>query len=272
MSTEKKYGWKRQLPDFRDFKYAAPQAILSSLPPKVDLRPFMPDLYDQGKLGSCTANAIGAGHQYSQIKGMLPAGTPDAAAIAAAVARSFIPSRLFTYYNEREMEGTVSEDAGAILRDGLKCVANQGVCEETMWPYDVSKFTIRPTDDCYTEALYHQVVSYRAVQQTPDQMKGCLAEGYPFVFGFAVYESFESEKVTRTGVVPMPGRREQMLGGHAVLAVGYDDEKQWGIIRNSWGPNWGDHGYFYLPYAYFTHPDLVADFWTIRTVELEAAA
>ena len=271
MSYSMRYGWKRQLPDFRDFKYAAPPHVLKELPPFVDLRPMCPpDIYNQTTLGSCTANGIGTGHHFGQIKQNLPpTGTPDAAAIAAAVAKTFVPSRLFIYWNERDLEGSVNEDAGAVIRDGMKSVAQQGVCDEALWPYDVNKFKNKPSDECYKKAALHQVTSYHSIPQTLDQMKGCLAEGYPFVFGFSVYESFESDQVARTGIMPMPGRNESLLGGHAVIAVGYDDAKQWVIVRNSWGEGWGDKGYFYMPYAYIANAGLADDFWTIRMVEDE---
>lgn len=249
------YGWKRQLPDFRDFKFSAKPQILTALPPSVDLRPGCPEVYDQGTLGSCTANAIGSAHQFGQIKQK----DPDA----------FIPSRLFIYFNEREMEGTINEDAGAIIRDGIKSVAKQGVCPETMWPYEVNKFKQRPADSCYQNALNHQVLTYNAISQDLTQLKACLAEGFPFVFGFAVYESFESDEVKRTGIMPMPRAGESMLGGHAVKAVGYDDAKRWFIVKNSWGESWGDKGYFYMPYDFIVNYNLAADFWTIRLVEDE---
>jgi C1A family cysteine protease len=254
----KRYGWIPDLPDHRDVLYAAPLAVLRALPPKVDLTRKCPAVYDQGALGSCTANAIGAAHQFEQMR--------------EERKTAFVPSRLFIYYNEREMEGTVNEDAGAMLRDGIKSVVKQGVCPEKQWPYVIRDFTKKPTPPCYEEALNHQVVSYRRVAQTLNQMKGCLASGFPFVFGFSVYESFESPAVTRTGKVPMPGSGEVLLGGHAVMAVGYNDASQRFAVRNSWGEDWGRKGYCTMPYAYLTDPDLAADFWTIRMVEVPANA
>jgi C1A family cysteine protease len=97
-------------------------------------------------------------------------------------------------------------------------------------------------------------------------MRGCLAAGYPFVFGFTVYSSFEGQEVAKTGVVSMPTPDEQVVGGHAVLAVGYDDASQAFIVRNSWGAGWGQEGYFTMPYAYLTTRALSSDFWTIRIV------
>jgi C1A family cysteine protease len=98
-------------------------------------------------------------------------------------------------------------------------------------------------------------------------MRSCLAEGFPFVFGFTVYASFESAKVANTGVVPMPVLAEKVLGGHAVLAVGYNDKQKRFLVRNSWGTGWGMSGYFTIPYAYLTDSNLADDMWTIRDEE-----
>lgn len=245
-------GWLPDLPDHRDFLYAAPPAFLRALPPRVDLRPQCPPIYDQGQLGSCTANAIGGAVQFDQLRERLP--------------QTFVPSRLFIYYNERVIEGSVSSDAGAMIRDGIKTVAKQGVCPEPLWPYVISKFKTKPPATCYSEAIKHTAVSYQRLVQSLSQMQGCLASGYPFVFGFTVYESFETATVARTGHAPMPASRERVLGGHAVAAIGYDDTQRWFICRNSWGTSWGMHGYFTIPYSYLTDADLAADFWTIRVV------
>jgi len=178
----------------------------------------------------------------------------------------FVPSRLFIYYNERDIEGSIDSDSGAMIRDGIKSVAKQGACPEALWPYVISKFRSRPSPKCYTEAGKHTAASYQRLIQSLSQMQGCLASGYPFVFGFTVYESFESNTVARTGHAPMPSTRERVLGGHAVCAIGYDESKRWFICRNSWGTSWGMRGYFTLPYDYLTSSDLAADFWTIRVV------
>jgi C1A family cysteine protease len=247
-------GWKPDLPDTRDKAYSAPMAALRALAPKIDLRSKCPPVLNQGSLGSCTANAISSAHLFDQMKQR--AATP------------FQPSRLFIYYNERRMEGTIPVDAGAFIRDGFKSISKEGVCAETLWKYDVSKFAVKPPAAAYTEALKHQAASYSRVQQTLGQLKGCLADGYPFVYGFTVYDSFMSDAVAKTGKVPFPGRGENVLGGHAVMAVGYDDSKQTFIVQNSWGTGWGDKGYFYMPYSYLTDTDLAADFWTVRLVEV----
>jgi len=241
------------LPDQRDHIFSAPAPVLTVLPPSVDLQSACPPIvYDQGALGSCTANAIAGALEFDLGKQKLC---------------DFMPSRLFIYYNERKIEGTVDSDSGAMIRDGIKSVAKQGVCTEDLWPYEIDKFTEEPTSACYTAALDNQALSYQRVPQNLDQMRGCLANGFPFVFGFTVYESFESREVAKTGVVPMPGTGESILGGHAVLAVGYDDETQRFRVRNSWGSGWGDGGYFTIPYAYLTKRSLASDFWTISKIE-----
>ncbi len=254
----KRYGWIRDLPDQRDLMYAAPIPPLA-LPTKTDLRTEMPQVYDQGDLGSCTANAIGAAVQVARRK---------------EKRQDFIPSRLAIYYDERVIERTVDQDSGAQLRDGMKVVARVGVCAEASsppesydWSYDISKFKDKPPEPCYDFAKDNQVIVYRRVPQLLSQMKGCLASGYPFVFGFSVYQSFESPEVARTGDANLPGPKEEMLGGHAVLAVGYDDASQRFLVRNSWGSSWGQQGYFTLPYAYLSEPHLSSDFWTVRQTE-----
>ena len=137
-----------------------------------------------------------------------------------------------------------------------------------MWPYQISKFAVKPPQTCYTFSLKNEITSYLSIDNTNiTALKSCLAAGYPFVMGFSVYESFESEEVATTGILPMPHPNESQLGGHAVVGVGYDDATQMFIIRNSWGKSWGQHGYFMMPYAYITNSGLADDFWTIRILE-----
>lgn len=247
------YGWRPDLPDTRDHAYSAPLAALKKLPAKIDMRSKCPPVLNQSTLGSCTANAISSAHLFDQMK--------------QRAKQTFQPSRLFIYYNERKLEGTIASDAGAYIRDGFKSIAKEGVCPETLWQYDIAKFSAKPPVSCYHEALKHQAIQYLRLQQTLGQLKGCIAEGYPFVFGFTVYESFESEQVVRTGMVPLPSMGESTLGGHATMAVGYSDANQRFIVQNSWGLEWGDRGYFYMPYSYLTDGDLAADVWTVRLVE-----
>jgi C1A family cysteine protease len=249
-----RYGWTPDVPDQRDQLFAATQPILAALPPRVDLRAKFPKPYDQGQLGSCTANAIAGALEFNQRK--------------QKQKPTFTPSRLFIYYNERVMEGTVNSDAGAMLRDGIKSAVKQGAPpEKPCWPYDIAKFHEKPPKPVYEEAAKHQAVLYQRVARTLNQMKGCLSAGFPFVFGFSVYESFESQTVASTGVVNMPLPKEQLIGGHAVLAVGYDDSESRFIVRNSWSDKWGLKGYFTMPYTYLLDGNLADDFWTIQLVE-----
>jgi C1A family cysteine protease len=247
----RRYGWIPDQPDQRDHLYAAPPQFLAALPAKTNLTAQCPPVYNQGMLGSCTANAIAAAIEFDRMKQKLS---------------DFVPSRLFIYYNEREIEGTVSIDSGAQLRDGIKSVASDGVCPEPEWPYEIENFTRKPSAKCYRDAQLDRAISYQSLIQDLNQMKGCLASGYPFIFGFTVYESFEGEAVRKTGRGSMPGSGERAIGGHAVMAVGYDDAQQRFLVRNSWGPEWGIKGYFTLPYAYLIQNGLARDLWTIRLV------
>lgn len=247
------YGWKADTPDHRDLYFAARKPLSigdAPLPPAVDLTSQCPVVYDQGQLGSCTANAIAAALEFDMIK---------------QKEKDVMPSRLFIYYNERVMEGSVDQDAGAEIRDGIKSVASQGDCPEKRWPYNIKKFAKKPGKECYKEALRHKAVEYYRIETDVD-MKTCLAAGYPFVFGFSVYESFESQDVAKTGNVPMPGPNEQLLGGHATLCIGYNDADQRFLVRNSWGKDWGMQGNFTLPYAYLTDRNLSDDMWYIKVV------
>lgn len=255
MKNNKKFihGWAPDLPDIRDFKYKVPKYLAKKVPTKVDLRSKCPPVLDQGELGSCTANAIANAHLFNQKK--------------QKAKNLFLPSRLFIYYNERKLENTIRVDSGAQIRNGFKTISHQGACPEDLWVYDISKFTKKPPVKLYIEALNHQVVEYMRITPTLANLKGCLADGYPFVFGFMVYESFESDKVAKTGIVPMPSK-ERALGGHAVLCVGYSNTKKQFIVQNSWGSDWADKGYFYLPFDYLTNSNLSDDFWTVRLVEV----
>src|SRR5437868_4277162 len=247
----RRYGWIPDVPDQRDHLYSAPAQYLMALPASTDLRKECPPVYNQGALGSCTANAIAGAIEFDGRKQKVS---------------DFVPSRLSIYYNERLIEGTVPIDSGAMIRDGIKSVASDGVCPEPEWPYDITKFARKPTAKCYADAKLDRAVSYQSIIQDLNQMKGCLASGYPFVFGFTVYQSFESAAVRKSGHAPMPGWGERPVGGHAVMAVGYDDAKQWFLVRNSWGAGWGMKGYFTLPYTYLIQSALATDFWTIRLV------
>jgi len=241
-------GWIPDLPDHRDFLYAELRPSGLRLPKSVNLQSGMSPVEDQGRIGSCTANALAGALEFLELKNGQP--LVDL-------------SRLFIYYNERAIEHTVSSDSGAMIRDGIKSLVSQGVCPEEKWPYVVSAFTKKPSAGCYAAAKKHTIRSYHRIVSLND-MRACLAEGYPFVFGFSVYENFESAAVAKTGVLNMPKPHERQMGGHAVCAVGYDDKAKRVLVRNSWGPKWGQKGHFTMPYDYIASSDLADDFWTIR--------
>lgn len=241
------YGWIPDKPDKRDVGFVAK---VVNLPASVDLRAHMSPIYDQGSLGSCTANAVAAALDYQRTRQDEPLITP---------------SRLFIYYNERKDDKQIKEDAGATIRESVKAVKKYGACPETEWPYDISKFTAKPTKQVYKDATRFEDLTYERVSQSLADIKGCLATARPVVIGISVYESFESEEVAKTGIVPMPSPSEELLGGHAVLVVGYEHNRF--IVRNSWGTSWGDRGYFYLPEEYLSDPKLSSDFWTLLKVK-----
>jgi C1A family cysteine protease len=246
-------GWLPDVPDARDVPFASVFKVPKKLPPRADLRPGCSPVEDQGALGSCTAQALAGALEYLELRTLrapLPSGFRDL-------------SRLFVYYNERAAMGTVNEDSGAMLRIGIKTLARLGVCREDLWPYRISQFTRKPAKACYAQAQQHKVTAYQRLTQLAE-MKACLAMGLPFVFGFSVYEHVVSAAVAKTGVLRMPQPGERLLGGHAILAVGYDDARQRLLFRNSWGAGWGQQGYGEMPYAYLETRSLSDDFWSIQ--------
>lgn len=240
-----KYGWQPDIPDERDYLYSAIRPVIR-LPKKIDLSSQCSRIEVQGKLGSCTAQALAGNLEFLDRK--IDFEYTDV-------------SRLFIYYNERLIMDTVDYDSGASLRVGIKTLKNDGACAESLWPYVIKRFDRVPSKKCYTEAKKHRIISYHRIKGLRE-MQISIAEGYPFVFGFTVYESFESDRVKRTGVVNMPKKTERAINGHAVMAVGYDQSAKRFIVRNSWGEKWGKSGYFTMPFQYLE--TLSADFWTIR--------
>jgi len=248
------YGWIPDVPDDRDFQYQAAAAELRALPSRFELQD-LPPVYNQGSLGSCTWQAVAGAIHWNELQQKL----------VTVVA----PSRLFGYWNTRHLEGTVQTDSGASMRNAIKAAVQWGYCPESIWPYTIERFRDKPPVQAYAAAEPNRIVDYSRVQQDLDQLKAVLVSRDPVPFGFAVYPSFESRETVRTGIVSMPTQRELLLGkigGHAVLLVGYDDASGQFKFRNSYGVQWGERGYGYLPYAYVATPSLAADFWLIRTV------
>ena len=244
MAIKHKLGWKRPLPQKHKNMYF-PKRGAVALPTSVDLRPLCPAVYDQGNLGSCTANAGAALAQFVMKK----TGHPW-----------YVPSRLAIYYWERVLENDVGDDSGATLTDCINVLTKQGAPHESLWWYNIAKFTIKPNKAVAADGLNHLMTKGLAITQDLTHIKTCLAEGYPVIFGFTVYSSFEN--IGSNGIMPMPKSSESVLGGHAVMAVGYDDAKQYVTVRNSWGAGWGASGYFYMPYAFISDKDYADDFWT----------
>ena len=255
IKSQRWFGWKPDLPDPRDFVSRMQLRAAATLPEKVDLRDKYKaiPMINQGALGSCTACAISVCHMACQV-----------------IQNDFqiIPSKLFIYYNERAMEGTIHYDSGAMIRDGIKSVVRQGVCDEKEWPYNINKFRIKPPKIAYKNALSNQALLYERLRNSVlEDLMIVLANGYPFVFGFTVYESLDSRQVARTGIYNPDPYKEDIIGGHAVTAYGYDKKDGTFLIRNSWGSGWGQRGYFKMKFEHVTNTNMAEDFWLIRTVE-----
>jgi C1A family cysteine protease len=263
----RRFGWKPDFPDHRDQFFTASRTTLQALPPNFDLTSTDPRIdfpvYEQGQIGSCTAMALAAAVQFDRLRS---GQNPD-----------FVPSCLFLYYNERQVESTIPNDSGANLRDGMKTLAQIGICPESDWPYVPtpapyeggpfpvgSKPVTQPPQSAYDDAANYTITSYQALQQSLSQLQSALVSGFPFVFGFSVFASWAN---TDSTVVPLPNDSDSQVGGHAVLAVGFDNSTALFKFRNSWGTEVGEQGYFYIPYSYVIDPNLASDFWVINAVK-----
>lgn len=242
-----KYSWVRDKPDARDYPYR-PSATIS--PSSVDLRPYCSPIENQGPLGSCTSHAVAGAIEYLNKRNNKPTDV----------------SRLFIYYYERLIEGTVNYDSGAYIRDGIKATSVYGAPLESLWPYTIVKYRVKPSKEAITDGLKRRVTLYERAADF-NACINALANGFPVSVGFDVYSSFETGEVSKTGMMTYPNvSREKKLGGHAVLLVGYDNNTQKFIARNSWGTNWGDKGYFYMPYRIIQDTTMSSDFWVIKSV------
>lgn len=251
-------GWRPDVPDARDLHFKDRRRQLmrgigrkTEYLRQVDLRSGCSRVEDQEALGSCTAQAV-AGDLEFLMKGRMEV------------------SRLYIYYYERKMIGTIPYDSGAYIRDGIK-VAAKGFCREELWPYEISKYRRRPHRAARRDAELRRAGTYSRCD-TLDDVKASLGMGLPVVFGFSVYDFALEADVAKTGFIRMPTTSDRLEGGHAVMAVGYDDDRQAILFRNSWGEGWGMKGYGWLPYGYFLTRDLTDDMWEIdNVVEGESA-
>lgn len=244
-----KFGWRPDIADAHDKILRLGSGPLTDAPTKVDLREHCSVVENQYQVGSCTANSVVGALEFLDKK----EGSDNVEDL----------SRLFVYYNTRVIENTVELDNGATLRNTIKSLSESGSCREDMWPYVSEKFATKPDQSCYDYARIHTIAEYSRIVTFQDMIR-CLASGYPFVFGFQVYSEFEGPLVAKTGVLNLPSPTEYCAGGHAVMAVGYDMDKGTVLVRNSWGPNWGQDGYFTIPFAYISNPNLAGDAWCIK--------
>ena len=237
-----KYGWKRDFPDHRDLLKVFESEEASLI---IDLREQMPGIYDQKQIGSSVANAVAAAYEYNQIK------IDDD--------HIFIPSKLFIYYNTRKIENTTKYDAGAQIRNSIKTLNMNGICSETKWNYHENNLISKPNDECYVSIT---PIKYFRIKQNLKSLKTCLENQTCFIFGFSVYENFK--EMDDDFILTVPNKKDRYLGGHCALCVGFDEYKQIFIIRNSFGVEWGDNGYFYMTYDYLLNKGLCSDFWIIE--------
>jgi C1A family cysteine protease len=275
MQKSRRTGWLPDIPDFRDFS-AETQSIRSqllkvgvadtatvALPEAVDLRQWCSPIEDQKDLGSCTANAGVGLVEFFERK---------------AAGKHIDASRLFLYKTTRNLMGWTG-DTGAFLRDTMKAMVLFGVPPEKHWPYRISKFEKEPSAFCYAFAQNYQAIEYYRLdppgtsrEELVERIWANLAGGLPAMFGFTVYTSMN--QAGDDGAIPYPADNENIDGGHAVVAVGYDDNREITntnddvtttgafLIRNSWGTDWGDEGYGWLPYDY-VYAGLADDWWSL---------
>lgn len=251
-------GWTPSIPDIRDYLFTPPVEALRAVPEEVDLREsgLLADVMDQGALGSCTANGAAAIFKYALNK-------------QGEGSRMKMLSRLQVYYDERVILGTTAYDSGAAIRNIFQVLARNGAAHSRLWPYDISRFTERPPEQAYQDALNFQALEYARVTQSQGQFQGTLVSGYPIVFGCTLYESFTSGQTISTGVVRMPRVGEQIIGGHCMVIVGYKliNGALYFIVQNSWGTDVGDEGFFYIPAQYLLDPRITQDIWVLSKLE-----
>jgi C1A family cysteine protease len=246
-----KHGWVPALPDARHYAFAPKASIAKALPASVDLRASLPPVWDQGSIGSCVAHGVAVAHIAAQRK---------------VGAKEIMPSRLALYFQGRATRGWQNQDSGMFITDAMKVTAKFGVADEKLYPYQTTKFKLKPPASVYADALLHQTLEYQKIDSTkPDVIKAALAEGLPVVFGSTLYSNYD--KLKPGNVMPEPDLKGSIIGGHCMALVGYDSAKKQFLVRNSWGKFWGDNGHHWMSEAYICNLSLTDDVWVLRTVE-----
>ena len=243
----RKYGAIRDVHDVRDKMFLArPRAVC--LPPVVDLREWAGPIKDQGQEGSCTGHAFSSAREW--INRRYEKG-------------SVVLSPQCLYAEELIADGSFPQDAGSMPRTGCRVLTKQGCCEASLFPYVAGQITA-PTAEQAANALKYRTGAYHRIA-TLDDVLTCLADPtpWPVPVAFTVYQSFESQEVADTGIMPIPQPGEQVLGGHEVLCVGYDLPKRLALIQNSWSSSWGQRGFFQMPFDVLSSSD--SDLWMVHT-------
>jgi C1A family cysteine protease len=247
----KRYGCIPDIPDQRDIWTTFPKTIEYYQTTDLRRTNFLPEISNQGELGSSVAHAILAAYIYCLKK--------------ESNYNDIDLSPQFIYYNQRLIAGTTESDSGSSIRDGIKVLERLGVCNEETYPYDLISFRDRPTDESYEFAYKNKhSIQYRRVRLLLEDIMKSISIKIPILMGFTVYDSFQHPDVTRTGVMPVPKPGEKIVGHHVTLIIGYDISKKYLLCRNSWGSTWGQGGYFWMPFP-FVNSRNCSDLWIIST-------
>jgi C1A family cysteine protease len=241
------YGFKPSSLDHRDLKFGV--TAPTALPPVVDLSTAINWVYDQEQQSSCVGNSTTSLIRFRRLQQKLP---------------EIDPSRDFIYWQARAIENDTTRDEGCQIRSAMQAVSKAGYCPESMFPFNTHDVFTAPSTEACNNASHNLVTEYVTINQDHNSLRASLAANTPYVCGIEVCQSFESNQVAQTGLVPMPTNSDPVVGGHAVFCVGYNDQTQYYKFLNSWGADWGQKGYFFLPYAFVESADLTTDFFTIN--------